>query len=168
MDGFYPNKGYLNKWYKEAIEIVELDGLDHCHIDDIDKNLRLNRNLWFDGALYFYNVIRNNLIDRTVYGCELVIQLRYGRKKMNMQNVNKITVAHIKRKIGYVSPSLYIFKKNDANYDLTLSKFHYLEKLSKQLNMNAYFLEQENYPKEFDRTIFIVHPTGTDLQSVPQ
>jgi len=160
MDGFYPNnkhRKYLNKWYKGVIEMVLLDRLPHLHIDYIDKKMFSDRNLWFDGALYFYNILYNDVIDKSLYDCLLVIPLKYGRKKTDMKNVNNITVAHIKRKIDDMeSPSIYIFKKNSENYDLTLSKSYYLEKLSKQLNMNAYFSEAEDYPNEFDRYIFIV------------
>ena len=78
-----------------------------------------------------------------------------------MQKVNNITVAHIKKNIDeVVSPSIYIFQKNSANYNLTLSDSFYLEKLSKQLKMNAYFSEVENYPKEFDRNIFLLPMNG--------
>ena len=167
MDGQYQNNNekyieILSKWISHIIDTKGWERADDLHIDEIDI-LFSKRELWFDGGLYLYNIVYD-IIDKSMYDCLLSIPLRYGRKKTNMQNIN-MTIAYIKNRIHDMTPpSIYLFKKNDANYNLTLLKSHYLEKLSNQLEMNAYFLEQEDYPKEFDRWVFITHKYDTNLK----
>lgn len=90
-----------------------------------------------------------------MYDCLLSIPLIDGKTETVFNSANIMTM-YIKEHINEISPpSMYIFKKDDVNYNSTLSQSHYLEKLSKELNVDVYFSEKENESNEFDRTIFV-------------
>jgi hypothetical protein len=159
MDGQFLNNSevkytqYLKKWLTESIESKSWERFDNLHIDEVDI-LFSKRELWLDGSLYLYSIVCK-IIDKSMYDCLLSIPLIDGKTETVFNSANIMTM-YIKEHINEISPpSMYIFKKDDVNYNSTLSQSHYLEKLSKELNVDVYFSEKENESNEFDRTIFV-------------
>lgn len=156
MVGQYLNKRgeyetFLAEWVDFSIINKSWEGYQDLHLDEIDSAFNEKEN-WIEGSIFIYKIILG-LINPKSYSCLLVIPLAYAETETKIHQLN---CDKIKSLLGSTPPSFYLFPNGEENYEATIKSLIHLEGLNCFKGQNIYFREVEEFPGEFDRSIYVV------------
>ena len=140
MAGYYRiNKkncqSHIADWLEITIKEQRWKLYDDLHIDEISK-VFYPRERWYYSSLFLLKCL-DNMLDKTTYNCFLAIDL-------------------IKKELHDMTPpSLYVFPKNDVEYNEFKEERIFLEKLSLKQRWNLFFSQRRYEDECYIRTIIV-------------
>ncbi len=156
MAGYYRiNKkncqSHIADWLEITIKEQRWKLYDDLHIDEISK-VFYPRERWYYSSLFLLKCL-DNMLDKTTYNCFLAIPLMETGEKTH---VDEISIDLIKKELHDMTPpSLYVFPKNDVEYNEFKEERIFLEKLSLKQRWNLFFSQRRYEDECYIRTIIV-------------